>query len=100
MAVQLSVQTVANSAGGRAYKVALLLKEHVIGQATLFDSDAHVSLDWMYLYPDKRGQGFGEEAMRELHAYFPVQIEPVSVLDSAKPFWQRMGQKGYCFFNA
>lgn len=98
--MQLSVQTLAGAGRSRAYKVTLLQDDLAIGQATLFEAADGVKLDWLYIQHERRRGGMGEAALQQLHAYFQQPIEPVSVLEAAKPFWARMSQKGYCTYTA
>ena len=51
---------------------------------------------WAYeVFPERRNQGLGVAALREIQAHFPKKVlKPIDILETAEGFWSRMANLG------
>lgn len=89
----LDVTQIQDALGRKAYYAAF-----PNGNATLYEDQGHLLIDWFYVRPDHRGDGLGQQYLAELKTYMGRALEPVCVLDTAAGFWQKMHQKGICIY--
>ena len=47
------------------------------------------------VWPERRNQGLGVAALREIQAHFPKKVlKPIDILETAEGFWSRMANLG------
>lgn len=50
---------------------------------------------FFHVYPERRNQGLGVAALREIQAHFPKKVlKPIDILETAEGFWGRMATLG------
>ena len=67
------------------------------GQAVLRQGLAANELEIVFFHvcPERRNQGLGVAALREIQAHFPKKVlKPIDILETAEGFWSRMATLG------
>ena len=50
---------------------------------------------FFHVCPERRNQGLGVAALREIQAHFPKKVlKPIDILETAEGFWSRMANLG------
>ena len=67
------------------------------GQAILRNGmrSDEMEIVFFHVCPERRNQGLGVAALREIQAHFPKKVlKPIDILETAEGFWSRMANLG------